>query len=180
MGLDVSAYSKIKIIPGVVYDDEGEPLDPETKEPLDYDKYFRANKNDAFPGRADEIEDRSWYAFEESDEMRAGSYGGYNRWRDQLAELAGYPLGKFKDGYGERESHAVACWNGEQGPFSELINFADNEGVIGAAVSKKLANDFAAFQTKADAHPDDYFKSKYAEWRKMFELASDGGCVKFH
>jgi hypothetical protein len=74
----------------------------------------------------------------------------------------------------------VACWNGAQGPFSELIHFSDCEGVIGTAVSKKLAADFAAFDEKAKAAGNERYYAKYQEWRKAFEMAANGGAVDFH
>lgn len=180
MGLDISAYSEIEEMTDVVFDADGEAIDPTTKEPIDYDTYFQAYLNDDFPGRADEIKDKACYSFKDCDGMRAGAYSGYNRWRDQLAELAGYPEGTYRMYGSDRKSHCVACWNGETGPFSELINYSDAEGTIGTSVSAKLAKDFSDFQEKADAHGDGWFREKYAEWRKMFEMAANGGCVQFH
>ncbi|KFB11047.1 hypothetical protein [Nitratireductor basaltis] len=178
MGLDILAYSAIEKI-DCVFNEDGEPIDSETREPLDCDCYIQLYVNNSFPGRADEIENKGVYSFRDSVGFRAGSYGGYNNWRDDLAKIAGWPLGEYEQ-YGERRaSHCIECWNGANGPFSELINFSDCEGVIGASVSQKLASDFKEYQTMADAHPDAYFREKYAEWRRAFELASDSGCVKF-
>lgn len=177
MGLDITAYRRIAKL-DAVFDSGGDPIDHKTRELLDYD--FRAYINSDFPGRADDIEDRAVYSAGEWLGFRAGSYGWYNAWRDSLAELAGYPLGKYEQ-YGRMwDSYCVECWGGAQGPFAELINFSDCEGVIGAVISQKLAADFAQFQEKADAHPDERFREKYAEWRKAFEMAADGGAVDFH
>lgn len=92
--------------------------------------------------------------------FRAGSYSGYNWWRDELAAMV--PKG----------SRA----------FEELINFSDCEGTIGPNISRKLAADFARFQKHADQRQGDgtMFTAKYAEWRKAFEIASDEGFVWFH
>ncbi|EJO27494.1 hypothetical protein, partial [Achromobacter marplatensis] len=141
MGLDVTAYARIKKL-DAVFDEDGEPIDPTTREPLEYD--FKAYQNPNFPGRADDIEDRAVYLGEDSAGLSVG-YGGYNVWRDELAKAAGYPKGKYKQHGMDWESHCVECWNGAQGPFSELINFSDCEGAIGTAVSAKLARDFAEF-----------------------------------
>jgi hypothetical protein len=176
MGLDISAYRKITKI-DAVFDAGGEPIDPTTRESIEYD--MQAFKNDNFPGRADEVEDRAIYKAADSFGFRAGGYGGFNAWRNELAKMAGYPLGQYEQ-YGKMwDSHCVACWNGATGPFSELINFSDCEGVIGATVAAKLAKDFADYQSKAD-ECDDFFTLKYAEWRKAFEMAADGGAVTFH
>lgn len=179
MGLDVTAYSKLRKI-DCVFNAEGAPIDPQTKEPLDYDNYVLPYHNPDFPGRADDIEDKACYGFADSTYVTCGAYSRYFRWRDNLAQLAGYPLGHYEQYGQEYDSYCVACWNGETGPFSELINFSDCEGTIGSAVAKKLCADFAAHQEQADAHADEYFRRKYGEWRAAFELAADGGCVQFH
>jgi hypothetical protein len=177
MGLDISAYRKITKI-DAVFDAGGEPIDPTTREPVEYD--MQAYKNDEFPGRADDIEDRAVYRAEDSLGFRAGAYSTFNRWRDELAKLAGYPIGQYEQ-YGKMwDSHCVACWEGQVGPFSELINFSDCEGIIGSAVATKLAKDFADFQDAADKHEDQAFTLRYAEWRKAFEMAADAGAVRFH
>ncbi len=176
MGLDVSAYSKLQKI-DCLYNEDGEPVDPVTRQEID--EFVKIFHDPNFPGRADEFEDRACYSYEDSDGLHAGGYGGYNHWRNDLAKLAGYPLGQYEQ-YGKMwDSYCVACWNGATGPFSELINFSDCDGVIGTAVSRKLADDFAKFQSAADAIGG-LFAEKYAGWRKLFELASNDGCVRFH
>lgn len=174
MGLDVTAYRKLTPAKGnEAFDKTGE---------LKYkDNWTRFYKNLDFPGRADDIQDGHAYKYEDSEYFNAGGYGSYNRWRDQLAELAGYQLTEYMQyNSQEQQSHAAACWEGAEGPFSELINFSDCEGVIGASVSAKLAKDFANFQAKADTHQDEPFRNKYAKWRKAFEMAADGGAVRFY
>ncbi len=179
MGLDISAYSRIEKI-DCVLNEHGEPVDPSSKEPLDYDSYTQLFVNNDFPGRADEIEHKGVYSFDDAGGLSAGPYSAYNRWRDDLAKMVGWPKGEYEQ-YGRIwESHCVACWNGAEGAFSELINFSDCEGVIGAKIAKKLADDFEAHQSRADEHPDPSFRKKYAEFRAAFELASDAGCVQFH
>lgn len=180
MGLDISYYSGLKKI-DCAFSDEGDPIDPKTKEFLDYDSFVQIYKPPDFPGMANDLDDRGVYSFEHGDDLRAGSYGGYNKWRDQLAKLVGYPLRDYQDNFGHvQQSHCVDCWSGLAGPFAELINFSDCEGVIGSDVSQKLFNDFCEHQEKVDACGDEYFIAKYAEWKKAFEVASSGGCVYFH
>lgn len=166
MGLDVMAYRQIKLQPDVKGDDDGEERG-----------YFRAWKNPDFPGRADEIEHGGWYSHEGCIDAMSCGYGGYSRWRNQLAELAGWP--SDDDAYDGIHRFASSAWSAESGPFWELINFADNEGVIGAAVSAKLAKDFADFQRQADELPDDHFRANYALMRHAFEVAAESGCVVF-
>ncbi|MBT2142733.1 MULTISPECIES: hypothetical protein [unclassified Rhodanobacter] len=171
MGLDITAYRKLEPAPMQGFDADGEPLQMDA---------VRLYRNGDFPGRADDIDESVAYVPSDSFDFRAGSYRGYNQWREQLAELAGYPIGEYVQCGVTTESRCVGFWNGETGPFSELINFADNEGVIGASVAAKLAKDFAEYQAKADAHPDERFRDRYADWRRAFEMAADNGAVSFH
>jgi hypothetical protein len=72
------------------------------------------------------------------------------------------------------------------GPFYELINFADHEGVIGPKTSAKLAGDFAAFAEKSKAFAEslsvedrDGWNELYELWRRAFEVAAHRGAVLF-
>lgn len=171
MGLDIKWYRGLTSV-GV---DEATDIDGDVR-----DEFVKLYHNPNFPGRADDIVDRGCYSYEESGCFNAGAYSGYNRWRDDLAKLAGYPITAYYDCGVIKESYAAACWDGATGPFSELINFADDEGVIGSSVAAKLAADFAAFQHKADESRDSWFREKYAHWREAFEKAADRGAVDFH
>lgn len=161
MGLDISVYRNV-----------GPTTDPDDR--------FYANNDPEFAGRSaglpeGPIKGELVFGF------RAGSYSGYGEWRNQLAELAGYPAKRHIPGFKPAEdSYAAGAWATTQGPFWELIHFSDCEGTIGPVVSAKLAKDFADFQDRADEHGDDYFRKKYAEWRRAFETASDSGAVDFH
>jgi hypothetical protein len=160
MGLDISAYSKIRRLPLPTDEDHS-------------GEHARIYPNPDFPEQAEGIED-GYYEYEHGMDFRAGSYSGYNEWRNELARLAGYaPVER------DHSPYAAGAWQKKSGPFWELINFADNEGCIGPKTSAKLAKDFAEFQHNADLHPDEWFRAKYAEWRKAFELAADAGAVDF-
>lgn len=169
MGLDISVYSKVKLV---------EPQ-PECEDTPDDMTHLVVNPD--FPERADGIAS-GYYEFEKDDGFAAGSYSGYNKWREILAILAGYPAIQYKSSWETvpHMSHSAACWERASGPFYELIHFADNEGVIGPVTAKKLAADFAEYQAKVDQLSDDLFKRKYADWRRAFELASDSGAVAFY
>ncbi|HEV7251456.1 MAG TPA: hypothetical protein VGN93_31145 [Shinella sp.] len=179
MGLDIIAHARLTKIEGVKYL-EGEVYN-HALEVVEYDTYdFVARLNPDFPGRADDIEDRGVYSSGDSFGFGAGAYSGYNRWRERLAELAGYPQAPIET-YGRVEHrHDAGAWTVADGPFWELINFSDCEGVIGTAVSKKLAADFAAFDAAAQAVDDPTFYPRYQNWRKAFEMAADAGAVDFH
>jgi hypothetical protein len=166
MGLDITVYSKVKLAAVQGVDANREPLSDE-----DFAESLYVDKN--FPSACPEFHNGTVVTHDgECQHFRAGSYGGYNEWRDKLAKLAGY-------------ASAASVWrNPEPGPFVELINFSDCEGTIGPSVCAKLAKDFAEFQPKVDALPDSfdasYFRERYADWRAAFELAAGNGIVVFH
>lgn len=179
MGLDITAYSGLTKIEGVKYL-EGEVYNQNLEVVDDGDYDFVAYHNSDFPGRADDIEERGVYKAADGFGFGAGAYSSYNHWREKLAEIAGYPKTTIEI-YGREElRHDAGAWATTEGPFWELILFSDCEGVIGTAVSKKLAADFAAFDATAEAAGDPHFYSRFQEFRKAFEMAADGGAVKFH
>jgi len=102
-----------------------------------------------------------------SHNFRAGSYSGYGRFREALAELMGHTPSDY--------------WNDvdEDEPFYELINFADNEGTIGPEAAADLLEDFRKHRDLfIEGWPD--FTEVYDDWIIAFELASDAGIVSFH
>lgn len=172
MGLDITAYRKLTLDPDAKLDADGQPENDAAQ--VNFSRAIIGWTEDNFPGRTAGIEPGT-YTFSESHCFRAGSYSGYNEWRRWLAEIVGLNTPQH-------------IWDSEnpQGPFVELINFADNEGVIGPTVSAKLAKDFAAHEARIaalacdDLSFDPYNLVKYREWRKAFEMAADGGAVEFH
>lgn len=165
MGLDITAYRKLTRAPDAEVDECGAPKEWEKFAHLHPSTMAWVEEN--FPGRAQGVQP-GIYSFADKFGFRAGSYSGYGQWRDWLAKVAGYA--------GER-----AAWSASSGPFWELINFADNEGVIGPVVSAKLAKDFADNEQRiADQSPEPWFIDQYRIWRKAFEMAADAGAVDFH
>lgn len=157
MGLDIVVYKKLKRVENPEFDEDGDLVD--------YSNQWHAGptmewSESCFPGRADGIDPEAVYTWDDDYYFRAGSYSGYNMWRELLSELS--------DG----------------SDFIELINFADNEGVIGPVISKKLYNDFQtnyfkAVQYSKEIEDGEYWISKYKEWMKAFEFASEDGAVIF-
>lgn len=164
MGLDITAYSKLVLAEAITHEelqakewdhayyDDGEHV------LLEPDEWKR------FDGPA------GFYSHGDTFGFRAGSYSGYNRWREQLAALV--------------DSTPEKVWDGAPVPaFAELINFSDAEGAIGGPVCAKLAKDFADWQDRATEHAKtigdlqdrEWFLAKYADWRKAFD-----GAVDFH
>ena len=157
MGLDVTAYSKIKKLDSFEADEYGEPFGVD---------YFQLWVNTDFQDHGKGLSD-GFYTYENEHGFKAGSYSGYGNWRNQLAILAG-----FKD-----SSHAWAKEE-EKYPFHELINFSDCEGVINSDICKKLLSDFLQFEEKAKE--DENFYYRYQQWIIGLKLASDDGCFTFH
>ena len=180
MGLDITAYSKLKKL-DVLFNSDGEPVDPVTREPVD--QYYRVRENKDFPGRADGLEDGACYSYDESEYVFARSYAGYAVWRETLARLAGYPLYSFINALGVQEnSRAASAWHGkvpDGAPFVELVNFSNCEGVIGPVVAAKLLRDFVEFDDRAKDIVDDRFYVGYRQLKRGLELASDGGALIF-
>lgn len=168
MGLDITAYRKLTKTDAAELGDDGWPKD--------YMNFWRArhvaSTENEFLGRTEGVEQDAAYSFASRMDFRAGSYSGYNDWRDNLAKVAGH-------------ESAQAAWDKpppDGSPFWELINFFDNEGIIGPMVSAKLAADFAAHKDAAERlwGPDSWFFGLYCTWQKAFEIAADGGAVNFH
>jgi hypothetical protein len=173
MGLDIVAYrNAVKIEAVFDKDDEWTPLDPISHQPMEDELVFIAAVDERAATHALPLTHRGVYRASEEHSFRAGSYSGYNWWRNELARMAGYP---GRDNRGET-SYCLDCWEGKTGPFSELINFSDCEGTIGSEYSTKLARDFAEFDAKALAMGEEFYES-YQDWRKAFELAADNGAV---
>ncbi|HFK5776623.1 TPA: hypothetical protein ACG0EZ_002416 [Enterobacter ludwigii] len=176
MGLDITAYSNIKRIDAHLNDD-GEAVYNSSGDQVE-EYYFHVWKNPSFPGRADELVDGAVYAYEDCTGHGVG-YGGYYWWRNELAELAGYPIGEYESGHGKEANHFGGVLNSDRGPFYELINFSDCEGFIGTAVATKLLADFKNFYDKAEEIGSNFFE-QYKYWQSAMEMASNNGCVSFH
>lgn len=167
MGLDITAVRRAKLEHAPTIGDGGHDHYP------DEVRYVYANPD--FPGREDGLTN-GCYSYASSFGFRAGSYGGYNWWRDRLALFA----------YGVK-ANALWCDPSNEGrAFWELINFADNEGVIGPKTSAKLIGDFKRSAEAAEIYATTlggdgaYWIEKYREWAKAFYIASDDGFVSFH
>lgn len=165
MGLDITAYSRLKHI-GI-----------HTEDYCEDDNHVNAFTYDCFPnsfrgipiletqktGNGQAFFEAGCYELTSETEVhgfRAGSYTGYNRWRDDLREQYNPDLAT-------------------DGPFFELIWFADNEGSIGPEAAKDLLADFLD-NAESYVAPEGWDGQKYTAWTHAFRLAADGGLVRFH
>lgn len=175
MGLDISVYTDAKPLEEQpVKDADGYWSDSVWD--LDGAVYANGNNERSLRGLLPE----TWYSAKYSHGFRAGSYSGYNRFREDLCRAA--------LGVEPRE-----VWSSpaayEEKPFYELINFSDCEGTIGPEAAADLYRDFedqeaavlAAAAAALEEQDLEWFAGLYAEWKNAFRVASEGhGLVEFH
>jgi hypothetical protein len=168
MGLDITAYSHLK--PVGLHVEPGTWCEDDTHIPvMTYDSFPQSYRGLPDHGRWREFILGGCYqvtAQTETHRFQAGSYTGYNRWREDLQNR----FNPARD---------------PDGPFYELIWFADNEGDIGPEAAADLLKDFEqhadAYATAApEGWEGEYGREKYADWTRAFRLAADGGLVDFH
>src|SRR5262252_7716720 len=83
MGLDITACSKLVLAANPAVDEDGEPI-AVTQIKIPEDVLQSTERN--FLGRADGLEP-GLCSYTELDDFRAGSYSGYNLWRDALCRM---------------------------------------------------------------------------------------------
>jgi len=186
MGLDITAYSRVLLLP------------PHERTEECYETHVCAFAYSCFPrsfrgladadvefqslsdgtsfmgGRCYDISQSATHCFS------AGSYHGYGEMRNLLSNtFLGVDI-NIVARYPERY---------EDKPFFELINFADNEGCIGPEAAKDLLMDFVEGKpTWAAARPDDRYPSVgrdhwtcwYDNWTTACAFAADDGLIQFH
>jgi hypothetical protein len=172
MGLDITAYSQLKHIgwhPFESDQNEGEPgpwcYHEGHVQTFSYDCFPQSFRGIPILGTrrlqdGTGILEGGCYAITDGTETHdfRFSYGGYSAWRANLQE-------QFNP---DRDP---------DGPFYELIWFADNEGSIGPEAARDLLADFTM-------HADRYtlpanWPNKFSDWIRAFELAADSGLVRF-
>lgn len=170
MGLDCTAYKNIRqmneneITYDEYEDENGKVVDRYPNNGVSF--YI----NPGFTEVAKEILPDAIYDFEDSFRWKAGSYSGYNSWRNWLATVAGW------------KSDEDAWSNGKNGqPFFELIHFSDCEGTLGTQTCQKLLQDFINFESKAKTMSQgSYYFDMYTNWKKAMTIASENGAISFH
>lgn len=163
MGLDIDAYEKAELTPEHEYDPDQ----------CDEHDHVRAFCDHGFErSLRGLIADRCYVVSGDRVEFRAGSYSGYNAWREMLSSAA---LGLSPEAVWDSNGELAEC------PFYELINFSDCEGTIGPEACAALAVDFVAHREKIlAAYPEDErFEYLYGQWQQAFELAAGRGLVWF-
>lgn len=115
------------------------------------------------------------YAYAESNDWGAGSYSGYNQWRDWLSRSAlGVSAEEVWRNFDRWRDRGVA-W---------LINFSDCEGIIGAEVCARILADLreneATIREQAIGQDAAWCLAKLDDWLAGLEMAADGGMLDFH
>ncbi len=187
MGLDVTSYSRAIRIGD--YPDHPDGLDGLA----DYDSVQRCyllrgqKVASIYPASLDDFPHHAMpltggiYSFHEQYHFRAGSYSGYNVFRDWISQQI---LGKTQDDV----CHLIRDCNPATYPDQGivwLVYFSDCEGIISgercepilAGLEKHKDRLFAATKSFANSV---YYHEKVEDWIKALALAVDGGFVKFH
>ena len=153
MGLDISAYKYLTRVNDPKRDEDGDLVDWENLIEITQSTLDYTEQD--FKGRTKGLT-AGVYSSEDEHGFRAGAYSYYNRFREKLEKMA------------------------SNSQLFELIMFSDCEGYIGPVVSKKLAKDFQDLEETARSQFDQDDLETYLDFKKAFELASEGGCVEFH
>lgn len=177
MGLDIGAMSNLRLREDLFRNEDWEVINQHDE--IQTGNFYVASVIEDFKDAADGIETGQIFEYDEYLHVRAGSYGGYSRWRQMLCNMA---LGVEPEVVWEYPE------NFKQSPFFDMINFSDCEGVIGTETCKSLYQDFlhnlpgaVAYATRLPENfQGEYWLDKYREWMEAFELASKDGCVDFH
>lgn len=173
MGLDIIVYSKLEHQRDERVEEVMEslfsPLGEEIIEICEEEENLRCS--DMAIGK--------WHRTDATQEahFRAGSYSGYNQFRNLLAQAF-------------HGVDAEAIWSDEDSfegtPFYEMINFSDCDGVFGPTDSAKLYQDFEAgdddFVDFIGEHFEDddegeHYLNVYREFKEGFRLAADEGIL---
>ena len=172
MGLDVVAYSGIKKVAPEEYSGIDLVSDDKWEAIYEHGWFIPSIHWDCFVNHSAGVEEVP-YTAENEMSFRAGSYSGYNQWRNELAVFAGYDSAEF-------------VWEMEHPwgkPFVELINFSDCEGIIGPDLCQKLAKDFTTHHEDAVAYSalssDDYFIRTYTNFMDALTFVGDRGILVF-
>lgn len=109
-----------------------------------------------------------WVQVEGQERVYGWSYSGYNRFREALSRAA-------------LEAEPQEVWDDpgrfQDGPFFELVHFADNEGAIGAEACADLARDFDDWAERVLPGLSQYDRDGYIAMRDGFHLAAGAGMV---
>lgn len=161
MGLDIS-LRLLKPIPP-------EDVKPNEHGDVDFPFWVHTTPDVDFPGRDEGAV--GTFVIAKDRHVQSWSYSGYTRFREMLAAFAGWPS-------------IQAAWGAEEGCLWELLNFRDNEGVLGPVVCSKLLLDMRALSERG-TEPLAHHRAAFYALLSAFEesaTAPEGlvGILEFH
>lgn len=184
MGLDISAYSKLKEV----------DLREDVDDHYDNDEVIIFSE---FTYQLGTLKRGSAYKTKYISSFCAGSYSGYSCWRrDLLALVSEEVVDDYWDKYNIfsnyeyteyqtyirenklkrilKSGDEIDLINLQNKPFIELICFSDCEGYVGPEVCKKLHLDFIKYNDVAKEKMSDWYYDLYKEF---MDATSVDGCV---
>ncbi len=170
MGLDISVYSSWTPYDGEVKDwDHAEEI---MMTGIDLTHVYNM---EGFASRAKGMPE--WVVAKFVDSFRAGSYGGYNRFRDTLCRAL--------HGFGAKALWAMVDEELETHAMWQILHFSDCEGVLGTEVCRTLHAELEEHWDKVTAYfaqldDGDYYQGLLGTWRDAFKAASAEGFIGFH
>jgi len=157
MGLDVTGYSELK----KCNEDDCEEM--------------YVSSGDWEQSNMKEFEGEIKCSVEDTYDFRAGSYGGYNRFRDELCKTINNVSAQSLWSLAETQKDVAIDM-----PFFWLINFTDCDGYIGTSFCEILYNDFCNYEEVFVAKcEDDSYIEKYLDFKEAFKLGKNNGLVIF-
>jgi hypothetical protein len=180
MGLDVTAYRRLERVAD--WPEGVEDIDDVARYDFDQGTYIWNGRRvvEVHPwGQGDFPEHHNLtpglYAYADKTGWRAGSYSGYNDWRDWLSRAA---LGVSAETVWrdfDRWRDRGAAW---------LVNFSDCEGIIGAEVCARILADLreneSMIREQTFGPEAEWHLAKLDAWLAGLEMAADGGMLDFH
>lgn len=128
--------------------------------------------------QADDLVRDEVYSYEEQWDFLHLSYGYYNRFRNELAKLAGYPEAeKSDDEYTNKYPFAQSAFKAESGLLWDLINFSDCEGEIGAKTCQKILDDLNVLRPRIFELPQE-FQGYFKDLIEGFAFVNGDGFIQ--
>lgn len=131
---------------------------------------------------AKDLENDTFYSFQDCIKRDIGPYSFYRVWRNELACLADYtPV----NGLDSRQPYLDGARKQNDGHFWHLLKFSDCSNYIDSEISKKIYHDFVEFDQKAKDFGNKYsklynFYEVYEYFKQAFQTASQNGAVHFN
>jgi|GEM_PF-3096407 len=175
MGLDITAYSNVSVLPDDVDRSDLDGWGETWISAFAYAGFHRSTRglvdHDVARGDGRFIAEHDYDISKSAHHYwHGGSYGGYGRRRAAIAEMFDIPspatdLDDYLARYQDR-------------PFFELVWFADNEGAIGHEAAADLLGDFLEHRVALLASPalDAQWLN---DWTVGLALAASDGLVRF-